>query len=93
MEKKKSSYEILAHWLKLNKNDDIPTHKISTDLPYYGLVTFNVMYSPENYSRKFREIKASKALQRKFGISIEEIEQGSRENYYKITEVEDGILS
>lgn len=78
----KTAKEIVAIYLKNNRNREIPSFEIDMKLPEFGKTMFGIMFSPATYSRKFRELREEGTETR--GFSLMESTKANGVKYFTV---------
>ena len=78
---------ILKKWLRRRidqGNFIVASHEIETDLPIYGREYWGKQHTPSTYSRTWRDFKSSTEMNEIDVISIEPIENESKQTSWKL---------
>ena len=78
---------ILKRWLRRRidqGNFIVASHEIETDLPAYGREYWGKQHTPSTYSRTWRDFKSSTEMNEIDVISIEPIENESKQTSWKL---------
>jgi len=83
---KLTAKKVIIDWLRTKKGQTIANHDVQLNAMNYGKNMYGVLFSPDSYSRIWREIREDCRAIEKIGIKVSEITfSNSSEKKFLIT--------
>ncbi len=70
---KLTAKKIIIDWLKTKRGQTIASHDVQLSAMNYGKNMYGVLFSPDSYSRIWREIREDYKTLENIGIKVKEI--------------------